>query len=175
MLATASPHNFAYLRDLGADAVFDYHSPTCAADIKAHTANKLRFAWDCSGHGAAVCAGALSDDEEGARPRYATIIPIDRAQVESVNPRVDGPHFHLAYCVLGEQFEMAGKKWDVDPKEMEHAEKVLRLVPGLLERGVVRPVRTIGGEGKRGLEGVVEGLDELRGGRVSAGKLVYTL
>ncbi|KAL4861987.1 hypothetical protein BDV12DRAFT_203465 [Aspergillus spectabilis] len=39
VIATASPHNFVYLKSLGADVVFDYRSPTVAADIRAFTNN----------------------------------------------------------------------------------------------------------------------------------------
>ncbi|OBT56768.1 hypothetical protein VE04_03720 [Pseudogymnoascus sp. 24MN13] len=31
----------------GAERVFDYHSPTCAADIRAYTTNELACALDC--------------------------------------------------------------------------------------------------------------------------------
>src|SRR5690349_5806815 len=60
VIATASPHNFDRLRSLGADAVFDYHSPSCGPDIRKLTQNKLRYAWDCAGGGEAICASALS-------------------------------------------------------------------------------------------------------------------
>lgn len=49
VLATASPANHALLLSLGADAVFDYRSPTWAADVKAATAGGLGidYALDC--------------------------------------------------------------------------------------------------------------------------------
>ncbi|KZP34151.1 GroES-like protein [Athelia psychrophila] len=49
VIATASPANHALLRALGADAVFDYRSPTWAADVRAATADGLGidYALDC--------------------------------------------------------------------------------------------------------------------------------
>ncbi|KAG8157096.1 hypothetical protein KVR01_013086 [Diaporthe batatas] len=47
VITTCSPRNFDLVRSYGADAVFDYNSPTCGADIRAHTANALDYALDC--------------------------------------------------------------------------------------------------------------------------------
>ena len=60
------------MKVLGADAVFNYKTPTCAAEIKQLTNNHLKHAWDCTGDGAAICAQAMSDCEPGthhAQPR----------------------------------------------------------------------------------------------------------
>ncbi|KAI5866826.1 putative alcohol dehydrogenase [Durotheca rogersii] len=172
VIATASPHNFDYVKSLGADAVFDYKSPTCGADIKAFTNNKLKLAWDCTGKGVEVCAAALSDAEES---KYATIISVDKDLLRQLNPKVDGPYFHLAYDAFGDGYPW----WDGDvppkPDELEFGTRFLSLTPQLLADGTIRPIRTFVNRGGSGLEGVLKGLDELRAGRVSAGKLVYTL
>jgi NADPH:quinone reductase-like Zn-dependent oxidoreductase len=46
-IATCSPSNFDLIRRFGAEQVFDYRSPTCAADIRAYTKNELAYALDC--------------------------------------------------------------------------------------------------------------------------------
>lgn len=93
VLATASPHNFEYIKSLGADEVFDYSNATCATDINSYTSNNLRFAWDCMGTGAEICGAASSDNKPNV---YGVLDPVDKAVVQSINPHIDGPHFTLA-------------------------------------------------------------------------------
>ncbi|KAI2602339.1 alcohol dehydrogenase [Hypoxylon sp. NC1633] len=172
VIATSSPRNFEYLKSLGADAVFDYNSPTCAADIKVYTGNKLKLAWDCTGDGGAVCAGALTDAEAS---KYAAIMKVDADLVHAINPRVDGPHVHLAYDVQGHSYLWFDSERPAVPEDHEYAARFLQICPALLESGAVKPIRTIVNQGGSGLEGVLKGLDELRAGKVSAAKFVYTL
>lgn len=46
-IATCSPANFDLALKFGADKVFDYHDPACAADIRAYTSGQLAYALDC--------------------------------------------------------------------------------------------------------------------------------
>jgi NADPH:quinone reductase-like Zn-dependent oxidoreductase len=46
-IVTCSPVNNALCESYGAAACFDYHSPTCGADIREYTANNLAFVFDC--------------------------------------------------------------------------------------------------------------------------------
>ncbi|KAI1823641.1 GroES-like protein [Xylaria intraflava] len=177
VIATASPHNFGLLKSIGADYVFDYKSPTVGADIRALTGNKLKYAWDCIGgpSSAAICAAALSDDEEGGRPKYANIVYTPREAVERVNPVVDGPLFTLAYTVVGEGFTRFGKVFEPDLEDAEFAGKFWDLTLELLASGRLTPLRPDVNRLGRGLEGIILGLDEVRHDRVSGTKLVYTL
>lgn len=171
VIVTASPHNFDYLKSLGADAVFDYNSPTAAADIRSYTNNSLKLAWDCTGFGVALSAGALSS--EGGK--YATIIDVKKEDLTNVNPNVDGPYPTLMYSIFGEEFAKRGKTFPADPDEFAFATKFSEIVQDLLEAGKLQAPREILNKGGDGLEGVLKGLDELRAGKVSGGKLVYTL
>jgi NADPH:quinone reductase-like Zn-dependent oxidoreductase len=45
-IATCSPKNSALVMNYGAEQVFDYDSPTCAADIRTYTKNSLCYALD---------------------------------------------------------------------------------------------------------------------------------
>ncbi|KAI1143284.1 putative alcohol dehydrogenase [Hypoxylon sp. FL0543] len=172
VIATSSPRNFEYLKSLGADAVFDYHSPTAAAEIKALTQNKLKHAWDCAGTGAELVAGALSDAEES---RFTCIVPVDAATVHRINPKVDGPHLTLGYDVFGEPYIWIDGHRPAKLDEHEYTAKFLEIVPKLLEDGTVKPIRTVVNHGGAGLEGVLKGLEELKKNGISAGKFVYTL
>lgn len=175
VVATSSPHNFDTLKALGADAVFDYHSSSCAADIKSFTQNKLRYSWDCIGNGAETCAAAMSDTE---RSFYGTINPPNAKSTEAmkeINPKIDGPRFTLGYDAVGESYDFVGKVIPPKLAEMEYARAFIDLSRKLLATGVVKPVHVSVNQTGSGLEGALKGLDELKSGRVSGAKLVYTL
>lgn len=171
VVATASPHNFDYLKSLGADAVFDYKSPTCAADIKAFTNNKLRYSWDCTGYGAELCAAAMSDTDQGF---YGTIIPVDAEILRKTNPKVEGPFHTVGYDMFGEDYYFAGKPAAAKPDEFEFAVEFIKQAEELLAKGIIKPIKTSVNSTGEGLEGALKGLDELRNDRVSGTKLVYT-
>ena len=50
------------VKALGASTVFDYASPTCGADIRAHTRNELYYAFDTVSEAASprICADGLA-------------------------------------------------------------------------------------------------------------------
>ncbi|KAI2635420.1 GroES-like protein [Xylaria nigripes] len=175
VIATSSPHNFELLKSLGADHVFNYKEPGVGAKIRALTNNKLKYAWDCTGYGGQICSEALSDNVEGGKPKYGTIIPIPREQVEKINPVIDGPHFTLGYKVMDSDTTGFPDFFKPDPVGTEFAKKFWQLTQGLLESGKLKPLRPEVNRLGRGLEGVIKGLDELRNDRVSGTKLVYTI
>jgi NADPH:quinone reductase-like Zn-dependent oxidoreductase len=175
VVATSSPHNFDTLKALGADAVFDYHSPSCAKDIKEFTGNKLRNSWDCMGTGAEICAMAMSDIDKGF---YSTINPLSAkstAAMKKTNPNVDSPRFTMGYDAFGDLYMFMGREVPPKPDELEFGSAFLEISRGLLAKGVVKPIHMSVNRTGSGLEGALKGLDELRAGRVSGTKLVYTL
>ncbi|KAL2825785.1 GroES-like protein [Aspergillus cavernicola] len=169
VIVTASPHNFDYLKSLGAEEVFDYKSPTVGADIRKYTNNTLKLAWDCTGFGGAIVAGALSSDGG----KYASIMPV-KDDVLAVNPNVDGPHATLAYSVFGERYVKIQETPPI-PEEFEFGKKFTLIATELLEQGKLKAPRTIVNRGGDGFEGILKGLDELRADKVSGAKLIYTL
>lgn len=46
-IVTCSPSNNALCESYGAAACFDYHSPTCGADIREYTGDGLKSVFDC--------------------------------------------------------------------------------------------------------------------------------
>lgn len=172
VIATASPHNFDYLKSLGADFVFDYHSPTCGADIRRLTQNKLRYAWDCVGGGEEICGEALSSVEPG---KYGYIASVRADVLKETNPLVEEPLYVLAYHALHEPFEFQNVMVHPPVEEMEFALMFKELTRDLLEKGALKDVEIVLNKGGSGLSGVMEGLDTLRNGKVSGKKLVYTL
>lgn len=173
VITTASPRNFELVKSLGADAVFDYNSPTTAADIRALTDNKLALAWACAADGEELIAGALSDEVPS---KYASIVSFaDKDRVGKLNPKIEALRVHLAYDVFGGEYLWPSGPMVPEPDIAEYVGRFLELSPGLLESGTVKPIRTVVNKGGSGLEGVVKGLDELRTNGISAAKLVYTL
>lgn len=51
VITTCSPRNADYLRSLGASTIFDYHTPSTPADIRALTHSTLKYAVDCIAEG----------------------------------------------------------------------------------------------------------------------------
>lgn len=176
VVATASPHNAAYLRSLGAEAVFDYHTPAeeLGRQIRAYTGNRLTLAWDCSPteDSARLAALALSDAEEGA---YGNLLPLDFGVVTAANPKVTKAGFTMGYSVFGHAYERGGHDFPARPEDAVFAEGWWGLARGLLADGRVKVARMEVNRGGAGLEGVVKGLDDLREGKVSGKKLVYTI
>eukprot|EP01099_Mayorella_cantabrigiensis_P005693 TRINITY_DN461_c0_g1_i1.p1 TRINITY_DN461_c0_g1~~TRINITY_DN461_c0_g1_i1.p1 ORF type:complete len:336 (+),score=85.97 TRINITY_DN461_c0_g1_i1:90-1097(+) len=65
VVATASDKNFELVRKFGADEVFDYRDTNAAEKIKAATAGKLQYAFDCvSPQSSAICASVLRTEGE---------------------------------------------------------------------------------------------------------------
>ena len=172
VVATASPRNFDYLKSLGVEAAFDYNSPTCGADIRAYTDDKLVLAWDCTGKGAEVIGAALSSTEKSA---YSTIIPVKPEDVQKVNPNVSDPVATLGYDCLGHPFWWGGGMRVPDPTENTFALGFINLTAGLLDKGVIKPINLEVNRTGSGLQGALKGMEELKDGKVSATKLVYTL
>lgn len=173
VITTGSPANFDHLRSLGADHVFDYSSPTCGADIRALTENKLRYAWDCPGGGEKLCAEALSSDMAS---KYGSINQgNDPEALRATNPLVQGPLSIVGFNAIGEVWEFMGETFTPDPKEVEFSIKFKEIARDLLEEGKIRGPRVSLNLGGAGLEGVMKGLDEMRRGKVRSQKLVYTL
>ena len=172
VIATCSPHNFPYLRSLGADAVFDYASDTCPEDIKAFTQNRLRYTLDCTSTGTETCAFAMSDLEEGI---YGVINPADEDLLQAVNPRVRGPVETLAYDAPGDTYMWEGKEVTPQKDELDFATEFAGITEELIAAKKLRPLRSVVNKTGSGLGGALAGLDELRNGMVSACKLVYTI
>ncbi|KAH7015964.1 putative zinc-binding oxidoreductase ToxD [Macrophomina phaseolina] len=169
VITTCSPHNFDMVKALGADAVFDYNSPTVGADIRKHTSNKLYHVFDCiaEGNASQICADALSDDTATKKAKYSALLTSEcpRKDVEST--------FSLAYTAFGEAFTkpLGPGNFPAMKEHYEFDKKFWKLSEQLLAEGkfkVHRPDIRAGG-----LEGVLHGLDELRQHKVSGKKLVY--
>ncbi|KAI5926883.1 GroES-like protein [Camillea tinctor] len=182
--ATCSPRNFELVRGLGADAVFDYNDANCAAAIRDFAGGKLRAAWDCTGLGVAVCGEALrwdneqekeAQEEEEEAPTYAAILMVPEEDLRKANPRARGPKFTLGYDGIGDEYLTSAGAIKVDPEQRDFAAWFWEVSEGLLRKGTIKPLKPEVNRWGDGLEGVLKGLADLKAGKVSGTKLVYTL
>jgi NADPH:quinone reductase-like Zn-dependent oxidoreductase len=51
VIVTCSPHNFDYVKSLGAIAAFDYKDPNCSQQIKDFSKDSITHAFDCVSEG----------------------------------------------------------------------------------------------------------------------------
>jgi len=80
--------------------------------------------------------------------------------------------YTLAYTTNGRPMKFRGHDMPAKPEDFEFAKKQWDLTEKLLAEGKLNLVPTVK---QGGLEGVFEGLEDLRSGKVSAQKLVYKI
>ncbi|KAF7912634.1 uncharacterized protein EAF01_001655 [Botrytis porri] len=164
VITTSSPRNFELLKSLGADHVLDYHDPNCGAEIRSLTQNKLHHVFDtiATQFSAQICANALSTTGES---KYVNLmgIEIPRDDVSNI--------FFLGYSITGEEYEIEGEVWLAAPEDFELGKRAFLLLERLLEKALIKnhPVKVMHG----GLNEILEGMREMKDGKVSGKKLVY--
>ncbi|EAW09024.1 zinc-binding alcohol dehydrogenase family protein [Aspergillus clavatus NRRL 1] len=168
-IATCSPAHFDLARRFGAEAVFDYHDPDCAAAIRAYTKNSLAYALDCLAlaETTELCYGALGR----AGGRYVTLEPF-REAIAAQRSHTVTPSWLLALTIFGRKVALDGAYGrEANPEDRKFGARLTEEVQGLLDEGKldVHPVRVMGG----GWKGVLEGVDLMRRQTVSGYKLVY--
>ncbi|KAJ5593998.1 Protein TOXD [Penicillium hispanicum] len=165
VFTTCSPRNFDLVKRLGADQAFDYNDPNSAAEIRAHTGNKLRLVLDTISleSSAQYCDAALSSD--GGEYSGLLRSGIERANVNSRST--------LGYTAVGEEFMFGDHKVEARPEDKEFAAKFWGIAEPLLAAGKVKVHTPKVNPG--GLNGVLEGLKLLREDKVSGEKLVYNI
>ncbi|CAJ0548433.1 Ff.00g020460.m01.CDS01 [Fusarium sp. VM40] len=166
VVTTCSPSHGEWLRKLGADHVFNYKSPTCAADIQSITGNKLAYVFDTTGTMATaqICSDAIGH-EGGIYTSLEPVAELPRSDVVNKNTMV--------FSAIGENFQIGGIDVPANALDHDFAVKFAKIAGELLMQGklVAHPVS----HQKGGLEKVLEGVDMMRRGSVSGVKLVYTI
>ncbi|KAJ6788505.1 hypothetical protein PWT90_01619 [Aphanocladium album] len=176
VIATASPYNFDYLQSLGVDVLLDYHEPAdeLVKKVKAVVGDELTLAWDCSPNEKfqQVAALSLSSTKKGI---YATVNPLTPADfLHDKNPLVE-TKFQLGYTAFGESFARGEYVFPASKEDAEFSGAFWEGSEKLLQEKRLQPTRATVNQGGEGLEGVIAGLEDLRQGKVSGTKLVYSL
>ena len=168
VITTASPARHAYLKELGADACFDYKDPNVVAQIKSAVKGDLPYAIDCiseQGSTGQVCS-ALS----GANPQVVTILPGVSGEVPSnIKERPV-----MMYTIFGRKMHVFGQDYEARPNDKAFAAKYYQLLTDiLLPKGQLKPNKATKIPG--GLNGVDEGFKRMMENKIAAEKLVYSL
>lgn len=168
-IVTCSPGNNALCESYGASACFDYHSPTCGADIRAHTNNNLAHVLDCIADDETMnmCYKAIGSSGgiyTALRP-VVTTVKYTRRDI-----RAD---WVMVETVLGvsAQHGSIGR-----PSSKEHqifGSRLFAVIEQLLQDGSIKhhPVDVKDG----GLANIPTELERLRAGDVRARKIVMPL
>ncbi|KAH7011085.1 putative zinc-binding oxidoreductase ToxD [Ilyonectria destructans] len=169
VITTCSPRNFDYVKEHGADHVFDYNSPTCGSDIRELTKNRLFYAWDCFAESPSpkVCSDALSTEKShsGEQPIYGSLAMegSGRDDVTSVTS--------MAYTIFAEPFERGPFYIPPSQEDFEFAKEFMTLIDQLLADSSFKPHRVELRSG--GIGAIPEGIEDLKNYKVSGKKLVY--
>ena len=176
IIAIASPQHEDLLKRSGANAVFDYRSPTLVADVRALGRNITR-AFDCYSEGDSTSRAAQCMLPADSKPfsnsqqrRIVRTLP-PYVMKGTIPPGVRADEWILAYTALGKPFWFLFRYYAAAPADYETATAYIRRLPELLSSGVLKPVphRLMPG----GLKKIGEGFAELKAGRVKGEKLVY--
>ena len=116
-MTTASPHNHSLVKELGADAVFDYNDPSVAERIKEYTKDKLYYAFDtiADERTGAICAAAMAS-KSNTPLVYSSLLAVEKLPRSDIeNKRT------LAYTMVGERFTMGdhGPEFPASKEDME--------------------------------------------------------
>ncbi|CAI7666083.1 unnamed protein product [Penicillium bialowiezense] len=169
VITTCSPHNSDLVRSYGADLVFDYNSPTCAEDIRAATKNMLRFVLDPFAEAKTVrlCHAAIG--RTGGR--YCAL---EQYQESLCSRRTVKHELVMGGAISGRGVELP-EPYGIPPRPEigVWARGWYKKVQELIDDGKLKPcpMQVITGR----FEGILEGLDLLRRGKVSGKKLVVPM
>jgi NADPH:quinone reductase-like Zn-dependent oxidoreductase len=158
-------------RRFGAEMVFDYRSPTCAADIRTATGNELAYALDCvtEADTTQLCYAAIGR----AGGRYVSLEPFREAIAQSRSLTIQ-PSWVMVLTIFGQKVALDGEYGrEARPEDRKFGARAFTAVQALLDRGLLdtHPAKVQSG----GWEGVIRGVDTIRSQAMSGQKLVYTI
>ncbi|KAJ7698970.1 chaperonin 10-like protein [Mycena rosella] len=169
IVATASPKHHAFLRALGATRVVDYASPTLAADITAG-GEQMALAVD-----AITAEGTLAKIAQVLKPQGAVslLLPIKEGDAVAVGEAAMHFTFPEGRNPFAPETTIAYvRTFNYCQNEYLKANLMPKILPHLLETGLIQPNRVRLLDQGTFKERVAIGLDLLRNNKVSGEKIV---
>lgn len=177
VITTASPHNAAYLKSLGADHVVDYHDKDASAQIRAIAGNNLVHVLDAISQPDSwqACFDAIADP--AANIKQISLLPTDTYGLDSsAKPNVKF-EMQLVFIPSFHRFDLTGFNpkdkagLDDGKKQYVTAAAFAKTANKRFEQGkfTVNPIRLYE---KQGVAHVQEAVDYFKTANVSAYKLV---
>ena len=168
-IGVCSPKNYELVRSYGAVEVFDYHSPTCAADIRAYTKNGLAYAIDpiVEAKTMQLCYSAMGR----AGGRYSAL---EAYSEELCTRKVVKPDLVIGMRCFGRKVALDfGYESEGNPQDRALGIEWRDEVQKLLDEGKLKahPIKVLPGR----YEGILKGLEMLKSKQVSGYKLVVQL
>ncbi|CAH0050587.1 unnamed protein product [Clonostachys solani] len=169
-VVTCSVNANADMKQLGAVETFDYHSSTCGREIKNYTRNTLAHALDCvtSNETMAMCFEAL-----GAKGGKYIGLEAPPTQIKYTRRDVT-VDWVQALALFGKPVRLDGVYGrPALPSARRFAADLYRVGERWTREGLIRAPEFQLQEG--GLDGITEGIDQLRKKQVQGHKLVYSI
>ena len=167
-VTTCSPETFALAKASGAVEVFDYHSRACGADIRKYTNDTLMYVLDSIStiESLRACYAALGS--KGGK--YIGLEP-PSAQAKFIRQDVT-PDWVIMFTMFNQPIKWQKPFYrEAQPEDRRFAERWFKIAQELLDHDAIAPKRYEQRSG--GLDGVIEGVDSVRKGKVPRVKLVY--
>ncbi|KAG4261446.1 TOXD [Fusarium proliferatum] len=169
VISTSSEDSFDFVKQCGADAVFDYRDPLCAQHIVEASGGRRLATVDCISNNAssAICAAAME-------PKGGVYIACTRSSPDIENPRVKMLRI-VAFTVLGRPLSLdaQGPIFPIVSEDVEFASDFVLRAERLLRDNKVQPIQASVRDG--GLKAIAKGLVDLKQGKVSRARLVYPI
>lgn len=174
IIATASPKNHDYLRSLGATSTFDYRSPDLVKDIAAAAGGdgKITLAFDCVamlGDSLATIGKVISPQGSVAfllPVKIGTTLAIDNSSGMLMDLPKDKNPLPEGTTVI------PVNAFNYQANEFLRSNLMPKILPSLLESGILKPNRIRLIDQGTFKERVAKGLDLLRNNKLSAEKVV---
>lgn len=146
--------------------VFDYNSPSAVQDIKTATDDQLGLIFDCVGDNNAPSFCYQVMGKSGGK--YSSLLfPEDCPRKDIAVSMV------FAYTAYGEAFTKFGHESPAKIEDYVYASRFFDICEALLAEGKLKPHPSA--RRPNGLDGILDGFQELRAGAVSGAKLVYSV
>ncbi|KAH3920889.1 trans-enoyl reductase phmE [Parastagonospora nodorum] len=168
-IAVCSPKNYDLVKSYGAVKAFDYHSPTCAQDIRAYTKNRLAHIIDpiVEAKTMQLCYAAMGR----AGGKYCAL---EAYADELCTRKVVKPELVMGMAILGRKVALNhGYGSEADAGKRAFGIEWYREMQDLLDAGrlMTHPVRVVPGR----FDGIMKGLQMLKTKQVSGEKLIVQL